>query len=175
MMEKFKGFFQGTEMPNAAVAIKLTPIEVKYRAAGMAPGDMWEALAQAENFGRLLDALWMRQPARLEYSLQHARHVGIEQRFWPTRISATILGFKRLPGRSYGQSDRPNSTGRFLMLQPSTAVSQSQPATIVLLQRKCNYFAASKQSRRQIRRNENYNAVRTGAGRSRKSSATIVQ
>ena len=45
------------------VAIKLTPIEVKYRAMGMSLGEMREALKQAHNFGRLIEALWIGAPA----------------------------------------------------------------------------------------------------------------
>jgi hypothetical protein len=43
-------------------AIKLTPIEVKYRAMGMSLGEMREALTQAHNFGRLIEALWIGAP-----------------------------------------------------------------------------------------------------------------
>jgi hypothetical protein len=45
------------------VAIKLTPIEVKYRGMGMSLGEMREALTQAHNFGRLIEALWIGAPA----------------------------------------------------------------------------------------------------------------
>jgi Holliday junction resolvasome RuvABC ATP-dependent DNA helicase subunit len=45
------------------VAIKLTPVEVKYRAMGMAASDMRDALAQAANLGRLLNAVWIHTPA----------------------------------------------------------------------------------------------------------------
>lgn len=40
------------------VAIKLTPVEVKYRGGGMAATDMRGALSQAENLGRLFIAAW---------------------------------------------------------------------------------------------------------------------
>lgn len=44
------------------VAIKLTPIELKYRAAGMAVTDMRDALTQAASLGRLLEAVWVQSP-----------------------------------------------------------------------------------------------------------------
>jgi Holliday junction resolvasome RuvABC ATP-dependent DNA helicase subunit len=45
------------------VSIKLTPVEVKYRAQGMAATDMREALRQAANLGRLFDAVWVGAPS----------------------------------------------------------------------------------------------------------------
>lgn len=45
------------------VAIKITPVEIKYRASGMAATDMREALGQAHALGRLLQALWVQPPA----------------------------------------------------------------------------------------------------------------
>ena len=45
--------------PGQPVAIKLTPVEVKYRATGMAATDMRAALSQAANLGNLLDAVWV--------------------------------------------------------------------------------------------------------------------
>jgi MoxR-like ATPase len=47
---------QGGDQP---VAVKLTPVEVKYRATGMAATDMRAALGQAANLGSLLDAVWV--------------------------------------------------------------------------------------------------------------------
>jgi DNA phosphorothioation-dependent restriction protein DptH len=47
------------------ISIKLTPVEVKYRAAGMSATDMREALTQAQTLGRLLEALWIK-PANTE-------------------------------------------------------------------------------------------------------------
>jgi MoxR-like ATPase len=41
------------------VAIKLSPVEVKYRAAGMAVTDMRGALTQAAALGQLLDRVWV--------------------------------------------------------------------------------------------------------------------
>ncbi|MGJ4897492.1 Holliday junction DNA helicase RuvB C-terminal domain-containing protein [Bradyrhizobium oligotrophicum] len=41
------------------VLIKLTPVEVKYRAGGMSAADMKDALEQAHNLGRLLSELWV--------------------------------------------------------------------------------------------------------------------
>lgn len=41
------------------VAIKMTPIEVKYRTAGMSNTDMADALKQAANLGQLLTAVWV--------------------------------------------------------------------------------------------------------------------
>lgn len=50
---------------SGSVSIKITPVEVKYRASGMAAVDMRNALSQAENLGKLLQALWA-QTARNE-------------------------------------------------------------------------------------------------------------
>jgi DNA phosphorothioation-dependent restriction protein DptH len=44
------------------VAIKVTPVEVKFRAAGMAATDMRTALSQASNLGQLFNLLWVQQP-----------------------------------------------------------------------------------------------------------------
>ena len=44
------------------VSIKLTPLEVKYRATGMASTDMRDALGQAESLGKLLEAIWVQAP-----------------------------------------------------------------------------------------------------------------
>lgn len=41
-------------------AIKISPVEIKYRAGGMAATDMRDALRQAESLGTLLKALWVR-------------------------------------------------------------------------------------------------------------------
>src|ERR1039458_9129162 len=41
------------------VAIKLTPVEVKYRGTGMAATEMRGALGQAANLGKLLEAVWV--------------------------------------------------------------------------------------------------------------------
>jgi DNA phosphorothioation-dependent restriction protein DptH len=41
------------------VAIKLTPVEVKYRATGMAVTEMRGALGQAANLGKLLETVWV--------------------------------------------------------------------------------------------------------------------
>lgn len=41
------------------VAIKLTPVEIKYRAGGMAATDMRDALTQAQSLGSLLQTLWI--------------------------------------------------------------------------------------------------------------------
>ncbi len=40
------------------LAIKLTPVEVKYRAAGMSATDMRNALTQSESLGKLFQTLW---------------------------------------------------------------------------------------------------------------------
>ena len=40
------------------VAIKLTPVEVKYRGSGMSATEMCGALGQAENLGKLLQEVW---------------------------------------------------------------------------------------------------------------------
>lgn len=45
------------------VAIKITPVEIKYRATGMAATDMRDALTQAQTLGNLLQALWIQPPA----------------------------------------------------------------------------------------------------------------
>src|SRR5262249_2766829 len=47
---------------NEPVAIKLTPVEVKYRAVGMGNTEMRDALAQANNLGRVLESLWIAAP-----------------------------------------------------------------------------------------------------------------
>jgi Holliday junction resolvasome RuvABC ATP-dependent DNA helicase subunit len=47
---------------NEAVAIKITPIEVKFRAAGMPLAEMRDALKQAEALGALFKALWVKPP-----------------------------------------------------------------------------------------------------------------
>jgi len=41
------------------VSIKITPVEVKYRANGMPSDDMREALTQAENLGKILSAVFV--------------------------------------------------------------------------------------------------------------------
>ncbi len=46
------------QAPGQPVAIKLTPLEVKFRAGGMAATEMRAALVQASNLGRLLQAAW---------------------------------------------------------------------------------------------------------------------
>ncbi len=48
---------------NQPVAIKITPVEIKYRATGMAATDMRDALTQAHTLGGLLQALWVQTPA----------------------------------------------------------------------------------------------------------------
>ncbi len=48
--------------PGQPVAIKLTPVEVKYRAGGMVTTDMRDALTQAQSLGSLLQALWIQSP-----------------------------------------------------------------------------------------------------------------
>ena len=45
--------------PGQPVVIKLTPVEVKYRATGMPATDMRGALGQAANLGNLLQAVWV--------------------------------------------------------------------------------------------------------------------
>jgi DNA phosphorothioation-dependent restriction protein DptH len=47
---------------DAPISIKLTPVEVKYRAGGMAATDMRTALGQASNLGQLFDTLWVQPP-----------------------------------------------------------------------------------------------------------------
>ncbi|MGD0075656.1 MAG: Holliday junction DNA helicase RuvB C-terminal domain-containing protein, partial [Candidatus Binataceae bacterium] len=44
------------------VAIKLTPVEIKYRAGVMPATDMRDALIQAQSLGTLLQALWIQPP-----------------------------------------------------------------------------------------------------------------
>ncbi|MDX2130430.1 MAG: Holliday junction DNA helicase RuvB C-terminal domain-containing protein [Planctomycetota bacterium] len=53
------------QLPAAAqpVSIKITPVEIKYRATGMAATDMRDALTQAQTLGGLLQALWTQPPA----------------------------------------------------------------------------------------------------------------
>jgi Holliday junction resolvasome RuvABC ATP-dependent DNA helicase subunit len=52
------------QLPAAgqAVSIKITPVEIKYRASGMAATDMRDALVQAHTLGGLLQALWVQPP-----------------------------------------------------------------------------------------------------------------
>lgn len=45
--------------PGQHVAIKLTPVEVKYRATGMSATEMRAALGQAANLGKLLETVWV--------------------------------------------------------------------------------------------------------------------
>jgi DNA phosphorothioation-dependent restriction protein DptH len=45
------------------LTIKLTPVEIKYRAGAMPATEMRDALAQAQNLGTLLQALWIQPPA----------------------------------------------------------------------------------------------------------------
>jgi DNA phosphorothioation-dependent restriction protein DptH len=49
--------------PGHPVAVKLTPVEIKYRAGGMPASDMREALGQAHSLGRLFQELWSNPPA----------------------------------------------------------------------------------------------------------------
>ncbi len=53
------------QLPAAGqpVSIKITPVEIKYRASGMAATDMRDALIQAHTLGGLLQALWIQPPA----------------------------------------------------------------------------------------------------------------
>jgi Holliday junction resolvasome RuvABC ATP-dependent DNA helicase subunit len=44
------------------VSIKLTPVEIKYRASGMTATDMRDALTQAHSLGVLLERLWVQAP-----------------------------------------------------------------------------------------------------------------
>ncbi len=46
-------------LPGQHVAIKLTPVEVKYRATGMSATEMRAALGQAANLGKLLQSVWV--------------------------------------------------------------------------------------------------------------------
>jgi DNA phosphorothioation-dependent restriction protein DptH len=48
--------------PGEPVSVKLTPVEIKYRASGMAATDMRDALLQAHSLGTLLQALWIQPP-----------------------------------------------------------------------------------------------------------------
>lgn len=47
---------------QAPAAVKLTPVEVKYRAGGMAATELREALEQAAALGALMDAVWVQPP-----------------------------------------------------------------------------------------------------------------
>lgn len=49
--------------PGQHVAVKFTPVEIKYRASGMPATDMRDALMQAQSLGTLLQSLWIQQPA----------------------------------------------------------------------------------------------------------------
>lgn len=49
-------------LQDEPVSIKLTPVEIKYRASGMAATDMRDALTQAQSLGTLLNALWIQAP-----------------------------------------------------------------------------------------------------------------
>ena len=51
------------QAPGQPIAIKLTPVEIKYRASGMAATDMRNALSQAQSLGTLMHALWIQPPA----------------------------------------------------------------------------------------------------------------
>lgn len=44
-------------------SIKITPVEIKYRGSPMPATEMRDALAQAQNLGRLMRALWVEAPA----------------------------------------------------------------------------------------------------------------
>ena len=72
--------------PDQPVAIKLTPVEVKYRAGGMALVDMREALGQANSLGTVLHALLV-QPPRSE--------------LWRTCASAVLAQFLDFGFRIY--------------------------------------------------------------------------
>ena len=72
---------------SQAVAIKVTPIEVKFRAAGMSATDMRDALSQAENLGLLLQKLWVGPP---------------HSDLWRTCSSALLAQFIDFGFRIYG-------------------------------------------------------------------------
>jgi hypothetical protein len=71
---------------EAPVAIKLTPVEVKYRAGGMTLVDMREALGQANSLGTVLHALFV-EPSRSD--------------LWRTCASAVLAQFLDFGFRIY--------------------------------------------------------------------------
>lgn len=71
---------------NRPISIKLTPIEVKYRAGGMGATDMRGALTQAENLGRLFTTVWVQN---------------VPSELWATCSSALLAQFLDFGFRIY--------------------------------------------------------------------------